>query len=224
MWREVLELARLACVEPLGLSLRGRLCEARYQGDWSCDGEVALSTHLAQVRDLPVLEAAGIRLRAIEQPRDFWRRDQCVVFGLECGELLAANVGAATRHHHRGVPAQHGHSTAEGMETFPFLFELLVRGLGHDEDAEGGGEGRLQVYQPPSFQPGHAVVIFFLINYLIDHVAIDSAAPGGRENLALCQIGVWSFRPRRARSTLSARSREPRAKRCRPLWPRHLRA
>ena len=34
------------------------------------------------------------------------RSQQRVMLGLECGDLLAAHIGAAARHHHRGVPAQ----------------------------------------------------------------------------------------------------------------------
>ncbi len=55
------------------------------------------------------------------------RGEQRVVFGLERGQLLAAHVGTATRHHHGGVPAQERERAAEGVEALELLFELLVR-------------------------------------------------------------------------------------------------
>jgi hypothetical protein len=136
--REVLELAGLARLQPFHLGLRRRLGQARNQRHRCGDGEIALATHLAQVGDLPVLESAGTGLRTVEQPGDFRCRDQCVVFGLERGELFTANIGAAARHHHRGIPAKDGHGSPEGMQAFPFLLELLVGGLGHDEKLDGG--------------------------------------------------------------------------------------
>ena len=128
---EVLELAGLACLQPLGLGLGGGLCQSRYQRNRGRDGEISLAAHLAHVRDLPVFESVGIRLGPVEQPRDARRRDQRVVFGFERGELLATNVRAAARHHHRRIPAQDRHGATEGVQAFPFLLELFVRGLGH---------------------------------------------------------------------------------------------
>ena len=150
--REVFELAGLARVQPLRFGLGRSLGQARDQRHRRRDREVALPAHLAQVRDLPVLEAAGAGLRAIEQARDPRRGDQRVVLGLQRRELFAANVGAAARHHHRRVPPQDGHGTAEGMQAFPFLLELFVRGLGHGGSLERE-DGRAPVYQRPSFRP-----------------------------------------------------------------------
>ena len=87
---------------------------------------VALAAHLAQVRDLPVGEALGIGLRPVQEPGDARRGEQSVVFGLERGELLAANVRATARHHHRGVPAQQRKRAAEGMQALELLLELFV--------------------------------------------------------------------------------------------------
>ncbi len=87
---------------------------------------VALAAHLAQIRDLPVLEALGVGLRAVQQARDPRRGEQRVVLGLERGQLFAAHVGAAARHHHGGVPAQQRQGAAEGVEALELLFELLV--------------------------------------------------------------------------------------------------
>jgi hypothetical protein len=71
-----------------------------------------------------------------------------VVFGLESGQLFAANLRAAARHHDRGVPTENGHGAAKGMEPFPFLFELLVWGEGHGEPP--GINGRQFTSEPPS--------------------------------------------------------------------------
>ena len=90
------------------------------------DGVVALAAHLAQVGELPVLESLGVGLRAIQQARDARRGQQRVVLGLERGQLLAAHVGAAARHHHRGVPAQQRERATEGVQALELLLELLV--------------------------------------------------------------------------------------------------
>jgi hypothetical protein len=49
------------------------------------------------------------------------------MLSLERSELFTANVSAATRHHHRGIPSQERKSTAEGVKPFELLFELLIR-------------------------------------------------------------------------------------------------
>jgi len=64
-----------------------------------------LPAHLAEIGDLPVGQALSVRLCPIEQTGDAGRGQQCMVLGLERGELLTANIGAAPGHHHRSVPA-----------------------------------------------------------------------------------------------------------------------
>ena len=153
--REIFELAGLARVQPFRLGLGRGLRQARHQRHRRRDREVALTAHLAQVGDLPVLEAAGVGLGAIEQARDLRRGDQRVVFGLQRRELLAANIGAAARHHHRRVPTQDRHGATEGMQAFPFLLELFVRGLGHgDRHGAGRTVGRQSTSDPRSGRPG----------------------------------------------------------------------
>ena len=112
---------------------------------------IALPSHLTKIGELPVLEALTIRLSAVQQPRDARGREQCVVLRLQCRQLLAANVCASARHHHGRIPPKDGHGATEGMETFPFLFELFVRGLGHLKDCWAGLTGAPLVYQRPSF-------------------------------------------------------------------------
>ena len=148
--REVLELSGFPRLQPFRLGLGGRLGEARHQRHGSCDGEIALPAHLAQIGDLPVLETGGARLRTIQQARDLRCGHQRVVFGLERRELLAANVGTAARHHHRGVPPQHRHRAPECMQAFPFLLELLVRGLGHGTRGGGRTNGPESTSDPTS--------------------------------------------------------------------------
>ena len=87
---------------------------------------IALAAHLAQVGELPVGKALGVRLRAIEEPRDARRGQKGVVFGFKRGALFTAQVGAATRHHHRGVPAQERERTAKSVQALELLFELFV--------------------------------------------------------------------------------------------------
>jgi hypothetical protein len=48
------------------------------------------------------------------------------MLGLERGELIAANVGTAPRHHDRGVPTQERQRTTERVETAELLLELFV--------------------------------------------------------------------------------------------------
>jgi hypothetical protein len=62
-----------------------------------------------------------------------------VIFGFERRELLTANVGAASRHHHCGIPAKDRHGAAKGVQAFPFLLELLVGSLGHGKFAGDRG-------------------------------------------------------------------------------------
>ena len=90
------------------------------------DGVIALAAHLAQVRHLPIRQALGVGLRAVEQPGDSGSGEQRVVLGLERGELVTANVGTASRHHHRGVPTQKRQRTTERVETAELLLELFV--------------------------------------------------------------------------------------------------
>ena len=135
--RERLELALGAGLEPARFGARSGLGEPRDERGRGGDRMVALPAHLVQVRDLPVGEPLGVRLSAIQEPRDARRRQQRVVFGFQRRELLAANVSAAARHHHRRVPAQQRQSTAESMQTLELLFELLVRRGGHGRSGSG---------------------------------------------------------------------------------------
>jgi len=93
-------------LEPVDLGARGRSRQPGDQRDRRRDGMVALTPHLAEVRDLPLAQALRVGLRAIEQPRDTRRGEERVVLGLEGGQLLASNIGAAARHHHGRIPAQ----------------------------------------------------------------------------------------------------------------------
>jgi hypothetical protein len=72
---------------------------------------------------------------------------------------LAANVGTPARHHHRCIPPKDCHGTAEGMQAFPFLLELFVRGLGHGEHhGTGITVGRQSTSDPRSSRPGEALI------------------------------------------------------------------
>jgi hypothetical protein len=66
------------------------------------------------------------------------------LLGLDGGQLLAAHIGAAARHHHGGIPAQQRQCTAKGMQTLPLLFELLygVAGIFLPARASGRAGGR----------------------------------------------------------------------------------
>ena len=88
---------------------------------------VALAAHLAQVRDLPVLQALDIGLGAIQQARDARRRKQGVVLRLQGSELLATHVRAAARHHHGGIPAKQRQRSAKRVESLELLLQLFVR-------------------------------------------------------------------------------------------------
>ena len=88
---------------------------------------VTLATHLAKIGNLPIDETLAVGLSAVQKTGDTRRGEQGVVLSLERGELLASHVGAATRHHYRGIPSQERERSAEGMEPFELLFELLIR-------------------------------------------------------------------------------------------------
>src|SRR2546430_17586604 len=83
------------------------------------------------------LEPLGVRLGAVQEADDARRGKERVMLGLERRKLLAANVGAAARHHHGCVPAQQRESTAEGMQALELLFELLVGRGGHERFDSG---------------------------------------------------------------------------------------
>ena len=130
--REQREVVLLPRLQPLHLGARRGPRQPGNQRLRRRDRMIALTAHLAQVRELPVFEPLGVGLRAIEQARDLGRREQGVVFGFERGQLLAAHFGAAAGHHHRRVPAQQRERAAKGMQAAKFLLELLIRCRGHD--------------------------------------------------------------------------------------------
>ena len=152
--RERLELALGAGLEPARFGARSGFGEARHERNRGGDRMVALAAHLVQVRDLPVGEPLGVRLSAVQEPRDARRREQRVVFGLQRRELLAANVGATARHHHRRVPAQQRQSTAEGMQALELLFELLVGRGRHGRFGSGETASSLSAPADPAPRPG----------------------------------------------------------------------
>jgi hypothetical protein len=135
--RKQLEVVGLARLDPEHLGTGRRLREARDQRRRRRDRMIALTAHLAQVRERPVVELRGGRLGALEQPCDLRGRQQCVVFRLQRGELLAAHVRAAARHHHCRVPAQQRQRAAEGVQAAEFLFQLLVWRQAHERAAGG---------------------------------------------------------------------------------------
>ena len=55
---------------------------------------IALPAHFAQIGKLPVFHALGIRLRSIEQPGNFRRSQQRMMFGLERSQLLETVWGS----------------------------------------------------------------------------------------------------------------------------------
>jgi hypothetical protein len=67
---------------------------------------ISLSSHLTQIRDLPVRENLAIGLRAIQKAGHAGSGKESVVLGFESSQLLAAHIGATTRHHHGGIPSQ----------------------------------------------------------------------------------------------------------------------
>jgi hypothetical protein len=50
-----------------------------------------------------------------------------MVFGLESSQLLTSDVGAATRHHHGGIPSEERERSPECVKAFELLLELLIR-------------------------------------------------------------------------------------------------
>lgn len=88
---------------------------------------IALATHLAKIRDLPIDEPLAVRLGAVEKSGDARRRQQRMVLSLERRELFASDVCTATRHHDRGIPSEERKRSTEGMKSFELLFELLIR-------------------------------------------------------------------------------------------------
>src|SRR4051812_2072221 len=124
---EDLELPLLASFEPTGFGTRGRLRETRDQGDRSGNRVIALATHLAKIRNLPIDEPLAVRLGAVEKASDSRRGQQRMMLGLERRKLFTSDVCAATRHHDGGIPSQERKRSAEGMKTFELLFELLIR-------------------------------------------------------------------------------------------------
>src|SRR5207244_7560544 len=131
------EVALRSCPEPARFGARGGLREARNERRGGRDRVIALPAHLVQVGDLPVLEPLGVRLGAVQEADDARRGKERVMLGLERRKLLAANVGAAARHHHGCIPAQQRESTAEGMQALELLFELLVGRGGHERFESG---------------------------------------------------------------------------------------
>ena len=124
---EDLEAALGTRLQPMRLSLGGRMRQTRHEIRRRRDGVIALAAHFAQIGDLPVIQTLGIGVRPIQQARDLRCREQRVVFGLQRGQLFAAQRGAATRHHHRCVPVQERNGATEGVEALELLFKLLVR-------------------------------------------------------------------------------------------------
>src|ERR1700726_2815205 len=125
---------------------------------------VALPAHLVQVRDLPVGQTLGVRLSPVQEPGDARRREQRVMFGFQRRELLAANVGATARHHHRRVPTQQRESTAESMQPLELLFELLVGRGRHGRS--GSGETTRSLPAPADRRLALWRVFLLLINML----------------------------------------------------------
>ena len=63
-----------------------------------------------------------------------------MMFGLERGDLFAAHVSTATRHHHRRIPAQQRQRAAKRVQAAKLLLQLLVRRHGHDLISTGIGQ------------------------------------------------------------------------------------
>ena len=106
MRRKYFEIIGLAGLDPEDFGPRRGLGEARDQRRWRRDGVVALAAHLAQIGERPVLELGGARLGPLQEPRHLGGGEQSMSLGLERRQLVAANVRAAARHHHRRIPAQ----------------------------------------------------------------------------------------------------------------------
>src|SRR5690606_41532338 len=82
---------------------------------------------------------------------------------LERRELLAAKLRASARHHHGGIPPQHGSRGAKRMQASEFLLELLIRGQRHfvavlanrgGHSTDGSPGTRLRAWCSPVLRPG----------------------------------------------------------------------
>ncbi len=131
MGREQFEVIGLLGLDPIHLGARRGLGEARDERRRGRNRMVALAAHLVQIGERPILQLGGARLCALQQARHFRRGEQGVMLGLERRQLLATHIGAAARHHHRGIPAQQRQRTAKCMQTAKLLFQLLVGRDGH---------------------------------------------------------------------------------------------
>ena len=83
------------------------------------------------------------------------------LLGLERGELLAAQVGAAARHHHGGIPAQDAGSAAESVQPPEFLLELLIGRQRHGDPPKRAGILAMRVDWPC-----RAAIVYIFIYYL----------------------------------------------------------
>ena len=143
MRREQIEIILPPGLGPMHLGARSGPCQARDQRHRSSDGVVALAAHFVQIGQLPVLQPLRVRLRPIQQPGNFGRGQQRMVFGLQCRQLLTAHIGAAPGHHHSRVPSQQRQRTMESVQPPPLLLQLRVRGGGHQWLG-----GQLAAHQP----------------------------------------------------------------------------
>ena len=102
------------------------------------------------------IQRLRVGLGPFEQSRHLGRGQQRVAFGLERSQLVAADLGAAARHHDRRIPAKQGQRTAERVQAFPLLFELLVGGRGHGTPGIGTPivPGGVPGGRPPTRQIG----------------------------------------------------------------------
>ncbi len=139
MRRKYPEVVLLPRFDPAHLGDRGDARQARDERRGRGDGVIALPAHGAQVGHLPVLERRLRRLCPVEQARDLGCGEQRVLLDLDGGELLAAHIGAAARHHYRRVPTQQRQRAAKSVQTLPLLFELSVRRGGHGKPGKGPG-------------------------------------------------------------------------------------
>src|SRR5512138_55328 len=130
---EQTEVALLLRLEPTHLRARGRLGEARDEILRRRHRVLAGAAHLAQVRELPIFETLRVCFGTIEQARHARRAHERMAFRFERRKLLATKIRPPARHHHRGIPPQHGSRGSKRMQTSEFLFELLVWGQRHEE-------------------------------------------------------------------------------------------
>ena len=87
------------------------------------------AAHLAQVGALPGIETVGIG--SLRQQRRQARIDEDLMGDdVEGGELTGAGLGAARRHHRRGVPVQHGGDIAELRVPGEAPLELFISAHG----------------------------------------------------------------------------------------------